>query len=268
MELFGLDPIQIRGALIQSCGARFEERAGLPTLCHIQGLKLQIRDIVDLFLTDEIFRGFSYPVPITHPCVVFDVGMNAGFTSLEFARHPQVQAVYGYEPFPRTFQMALENFRLNPELAHKIFPFCCGLAVKDETRTIMYSENLRAGMTTTGIPETHFSLGLTAKETIELKEITQSLKATMQKHENLSLILKMDCEGDEFELIPRLHESHLLERFDLIMIEFHRQDPDPLLEILATLGYQFTSAIRSEQILFQGKVSNMIYAAKDPALLN
>jgi FkbM family methyltransferase len=223
--------------------------------------------VADLYLADEIFRGEAYPIPFSEPTVVIDIGMNVGFAALEFARDSRVKRVYAYEPFRKTFQMAVENFSLNPEYQPKIVADCSGLSTKNEVRNVEYSETLRAGMTTNGIPKTAFSSGVLELETILLKEIYETLFPIVEAHPSERMILKMDCEGDEFELIPRLSETGILSRFDLIMIEFHRKSPDELFEILEGHGYDFTSATRSAQILFQGKQSNMIYAAKDSSYL-
>ncbi len=267
MELFGLNPIQIRGHLIQSCNASFEEKSNGASILHMPDLKLHIHDMADLFLADEIFACFSYPISVDEPSVVVDVGMNVGMAALDFARYPQVKRVYGFEPFPETFRMAQNNFSLNPELQKKIVSHCFGLSIVNESRAVDYSHTLRSGMTVRGIPPSCYKPGEVIREIIELKDICEVFIPIIQQSLGHRLILKMDCEGDEFELIPRLDSAYLLDSFDMMMIEFHHHEPSGLLEVLDRLGYQYSSAIKSEQILFQGKNQNMIYAARDPHFL-
>ncbi len=267
MQDYGLNPFHIRATLALYCGARFEEHPAHQTICQIQGVNLIISDSGDLHLVDEIFRGLSYPIPFSEPCIVFDIGMNSAVAALDFARHPQVQCVYGFEPFPQTFQMAVENLKLNPELSKKIVPQCFGLSTIDETREINYSKYLRMSMTSRGIPPLPFSKDDISTETIVLKDIVDVFSRLFLKHSSSRYVLKMDCEGDEFELLPKLASSRLLDRFDLVMIEYHRNSPEELKNILGEAGFHVTGATRSEQIGFQQKGGNMIYAAKDPEFL-
>jgi FkbM family methyltransferase len=266
MECFGLNPDSLRGGLILGCGAQFDHPT-FPTICRIQGLNLHIRDTADLYLTDEIFRGHSYSIRLPENSVVVDVGMNSGLAALDFARLSKVSAVYGFEPFPKTFEMAMRNFALNPLLSSKIHAVCGGLAVQDESRVVKYSSNLRAGMTTRGVPPTTFSLGEVSTETIQLFDIVACVSKIFTRHHNSSFILKMDCEGDEYDLIPRLHETGLLKEFQIVMMEYHHRSPDLLIDILDANDFSTTDAITSDQILSQGKNGNMIYAAKDASLL-
>lgn len=262
VDTFGIDTVKIRGDLIQGCGAVFEDRRDF-TLCHIQGLHLIIRDAGDLFLTAELFRGCSYPIPFNEPCIVFDVGMNVGMAALQFASSPYVERVYSFEPFPRTFELAVANCALNPTIMAKIHPHCFGLATANESRLVTYSEKLRGSMTTQGVPPCRFSPGIVTTEAIELRDIVDVFSPILAQSSQYRRILKMDCEGDEYTLIPRLEEQGLLKVFDFIMIEFHYQGAGPILDILERNDFFTTSATRSEQILFHGKEGNMIYASKN-----
>ena len=59
--------------------------------------------------------------------------MNIGAVSLYFASKEWVSKVYGFEPFPDTFQQALDNFELNDiHIKRKLYPMNVALSDKEE----------------------------------------------------------------------------------------------------------------------------------------
>lgn len=82
----------------------------------------------------EIFALSGYSVPQLYKFeefVVFDIGMNRGYASLNFANFDSCSTVYGFEINNETYNLALENLSLNPKLAYKIKTYDYGLSDKD-----------------------------------------------------------------------------------------------------------------------------------------
>jgi len=55
------------------------------------------------------------------------------------------------------------------------------------------------------------------------------------------IILKIDCEGSEYEILERLNDTGLLPRFDVIMIEWHIKGTAPLRKILHDNNFDILS---------------------------
>ncbi|HLY28259.1 MAG TPA: hypothetical protein VKQ72_18070, partial [Aggregatilineales bacterium] len=73
-------------------------------ILEIGGVKFLVEDIWDIGTIKEIFADHVYNFVIGEPLVVLDIGMNIGVASLFFAANPNVQTVYGYEPFQQTYR--------------------------------------------------------------------------------------------------------------------------------------------------------------------
>ena len=86
-------------------------------------IKLLWKYDIEKIITKEVFYKERYNWGGRNDrYVVFDIGMNVGIASLFFAQRNDVECVYGFEPFPVTYQRALENISLNVKLMKKIVP--------------------------------------------------------------------------------------------------------------------------------------------------
>ena len=65
--------------------------------------------------------------------------------------------------------------------------------------------------------------------------VVAELLATLPS--NVVRVIKLDCEGAEFSLLPHLSSHGLLREFSLIMMEFHRTDPNSLVTVLEQNGF-------------------------------
>lgn len=86
------------------------------------------------YTISEIYGRDGYSVPQLYQFnefVVFDIGMNRGYSALKFANYDSCKAVYGFEINEETYNFALENLDLNPNLAQKIKAHRYGLSDED-----------------------------------------------------------------------------------------------------------------------------------------
>ena len=51
------------------------------------------------------------------------------------------------------------------------------------------------------------------------------------------MIVKCDCEGAEFEIFERLSEEKIVGKIDIVLMEFHFEKPDRLINILTENGF-------------------------------
>ncbi len=52
-----------------------------------------------------------------------------------------------------------------------------------------------------------------------------------------NIFLKLDAEGAEFEILPLLDEKGLLKKVNVLIMEYHRESPLLLLDILSNNGF-------------------------------
>ena len=208
-NLAGLSTLRRRGARL--C---LDERG---VRASLNGIEVFISNEEDFQIFDEIFLSNAYGVELGGCLVAADIGMNVGFAALGFAASHEVVEVHGFEPFEAPFNRAIENFALNPVLKPKIIPHKFGLYDKDVSLTVGYDPAHTIG---TSIH------GGNAKEevTIELREAAPILGPIIKnaRERGLGFLLKLDCEGSEFPIFESLEKADLLEKIDVILMEWHK----------------------------------------------
>jgi FkbM family methyltransferase len=139
--------------------------------------------------------------------IVIDIGAYIGDTGVYFAK--KGATVYAFEPFPTSYSIAQRNLIINKVTSNvKLYR----VAISSHSGKIKLRFN--PDMFNVEGFGTFFSGS---------KEITVecwSLRDLLEKFElNNVEILKMDCEGCEFEIIP--HSTDILSRFNKIILEYH-----------------------------------------------
>ena len=132
---------------------------------------------------------------------VIDIGANIGDTAIYFALNG-AKRVYAFEPYPATYETAQKN-----TMPYKNI-ILYNMAVGEKTKLL--------------------NLGNTNSEAagadLSHKGNEKIAQTTLEKFCNINnfkhAILKIDCEGAEYEIILNSSSSTLL-RFDQIMIEYH-----------------------------------------------
>lgn len=215
-----------------------------------------LSEFLEIFFIEE----YSFYTNNSESIVVFDVGVNMAASTLYFANKHNVKQVYAFEPFIPTYKKALENIHLNPRLEHKIKLFNYGLGYDNKILEIPYEEKSSGCMSTTFDV---FNLNkdncknTDSVETVTIEDAYHAISEILNKKTNEKVILKIDTEGAEFEIIKSLDENRYLENFNLIMLEYHFNEPDELIERLTNNGF-----IVRKQVSDTNKKIGFLYAAK------
>ena len=182
------------------------------------------------YTIEEIFARDGYSLPQLDQFkefVVFDIGMNRGYASLKFANYDSCKAVYGFEIDNDTYNFAIENFNLNPELSHKIKPHRFGLS-NENTHVDLYTLPGYDGVTTTELEFTNVQAEwLREKENMKIKKgkVKEAGSVISDIIENnkikSNIVLKIDTEGSEVKIIDNLISKGVLDKVDLVMGEGH-----------------------------------------------
>lgn len=163
--------------------------------------------------------------------------MNIGITSLFFARQDNITKVYGFEPFLPTYEQAMNNFKMNLScIQAKIIPENIGIAEKRETKYFQYNADFSEGMSTVG----DGTVAEEGMEKVEIEDAVGTLMPVINRHKGENAILKIDCEGSEYEIIQSLEQGNMLRNFSVIMIEWHIPSRNYIIEeSLKKNGYRY-----------------------------
>ncbi len=218
-------------------------------LTTLEGVKIDIsnapRDAMGI--TKEIFLQKDYAVNFSNDAILIDIGFNRGIASLFFATYPNIKKIYSFEPFKPTFELAKRNMELNPKLSEKINAFNFGLGKEEKTMELTYLDRATGTMSTSH--DVCKGENNTTKETVVVRDAAKELRPVLQEHKNKHIIVKCDCEGAEFEIFERLDEENLIGNMDVILLEYHYNNPDGLVGLLTKNGFAVCTKVLSKKMV-------------------
>ena len=200
------------------------------------------------FYTIKEVIGFDgYSVPHLYQFddfVVFDIGMNRAYATLRFAEFDNCSAVYGFEIDTDTYNKAIYNIKLNPELSKKITPYNIGLSNENKTTELYYLEGAD-GLNTLESEFVNIQYELRDNKdkiqtkNVKVKKASEVLGEIIEK-ENISskIVLKIDTEGSEYNILDDLVESGLIDKIDLILGEGHNFNDRNIAKELEDIGFK------------------------------
>ncbi len=151
------------------------------------------------------FINFEYNKLNFKNRVVLDVGANSGATSIFFILNG-AKYVLAIEPMPKTYSILKRNVEVN-KLTEFIFSLNYGIGKPSEVNLNEdisgQGADIKSAITNTG-------------KIIEIK----SLKYIIEKYNIDKCVLKMDCEGCEYDALLSL-DNDTIKHFDEIMLEYH-----------------------------------------------
>lgn len=180
-----------------------------------------------LWTAEGVFCTDEYNFDMNEKYVMFDIGFNLGMTSLHKAQDKNCVKIYAFEPFVPTYKLAMRNMELNKKLAKKITAFNYGLGDKDETIDVNYNHDRPGAMSSV---KNVFS-ECDDVEQIHIKNASKILGPLFAKHKE-NIFLKIDCEGAEKQILPDLEKSGLIKKVDVIVMEWHFEEPTELVDLL------------------------------------
>jgi FkbM family methyltransferase len=215
------------------------------------GARLRIGRGVDHVPIIEIFLRQEYGT-VPDGAVIVDIGANVGTFSVYAGTSARNLTIYAYEPATEFFELLRHNLRLNGlESAVQ----CFNLAVGAETRLRQLALESHDFSFPTLLP----AAGERVLRTVEVQ--TTSLADLLDAHALSRVdLLKMDCEGAEYEILYRTPEPYL-DRIREIRMEYHRLaaercSGDALATFLQSRGYRVTMAA-------PGQANGTLWARKD-----
>lgn len=186
------------------------------TLITRTGVKIKIRtNSTDFMAFTHVWivgeyskKGFE----IDDNDLIIDVGAHIGLFSLLASQFCKKGKIFSFEPIKENFELLKENVRINGIRNISIF----NEAVSDiSSKITLYQNEDEAGHSK--FVKTFNSVQVNA---ISIKEFFDN-----KNIENCNL-LKLDCEGSEYEIIESLPTNYF-NKLDKIIIEYHLADTKP-----------------------------------------
>ena len=224
-------------------------------LASFNNLKIYIETPEEFFILKEVFVEKDYNLLSNESFVVFDIGMNIGISSLFFGLQKNVEKIYSFEPVVTTYQQAIYNVGLNKDFSSKIEAFNIGLGATTRVEKVLYNPQAKGNC---GIRlESSLVIDKNNSKEIEIniQDVNTILPELFAKHTNQKKVLKIDCEGAEYEILQKLSDSHLLTQVDVLLIEWHDKGSGILENILLENNFRVVSR-------YLTSISGMIYAFK------
>jgi len=224
-------------------------------LFEINGTKMYVETWEDLYIIKEIYLNKLYNLNIPFKHIFIDVGANVGYASLFYSRLLSVEKIIGFEPVKKTYEKALKNISLNPDLEGKIEFHNYGIAGKNIRLKFEYSEEFKGSVGIRGLSSSKKNnKSLKELVDVELKDIKEVIRQL--NNEKLPLVLKIDTEGAEYDIVRRLWEENLLGNIKVLIIEWHDKGDKELIKYLNNSDYYILS------LDFEISDIGMLYAFK------
>jgi len=209
--------------LVKVAGGSFVvNQAGDPEYC-IGNLRLVPQNRDDLYVLTEVFGKQLYELHDGREWFAVDVGMNVGYAALYFAGILGWETV-AYEPFSNTFDLAVQNIERNG-LSHRVHPRKAGVGGKDEKITVGFDADARSTNSVFGNLQ-HDRSGREVPIEIQLVDAASAIGEALEIAGDRPLLLKLDCEGSEYDIVDRLAETGLLDQVEAYIIEYHYIRPE------------------------------------------
>lgn len=180
------------------------------------GLRFRTRSAMDVWAVKETLLDRFYErcgFPLQDGWTVIDIGGGIGdFSILAAHRHPRSR-VFVFEPTPSSYALLQENLRANNLNNVQAFP--AAVWSNDGKVTI----NTGAGEPVQFTSQAAQAAGLSGDGCVIVPGYSLETVFAMTGIEKCDL-MKLDCEGAEYEILFRAPDS-VLERIERIVMEYH-----------------------------------------------
>jgi FkbM family methyltransferase len=193
-------------------------------------IKCRLNNGADIYHLAEIFVQRHYGSSFANK-IIIDVGMSNGDSSIFFARMGAFRVI-GVEPGSESFSLAMENIKIN-KLEDVITPLNVALASWSGQGELMISQlEPNGGRVLPRIASPSKTDTITEVKTLTFQDVLKEFGFSYVD------LLKMDCEGCEFDILSNLDNTSL-NQIGEIVAELHGPE-EKLAKKLSTSGFKIT----------------------------
>ena len=194
-------------------------------------IKCRCRNGADVAHLAEVFISRVYGHGLNKGTVI-DIGMSSGESAIYFASLG-AKLVIGLEPFTESYEMAIENIKLN-NMDAKILPLHMALSSKDGDADLNIARKF-PNVNSLALRPAISRVSFDSMENVRTIRLETLFARQMVSRVDL---LKLDCEGCEYDCISS-ESLEALKSVDEIIIEFHNGVGN-LLDVLKSAGFELT----------------------------
>jgi FkbM family methyltransferase len=211
-----------------------KKAAGSRTVRLRSGPAFRVRAAMDVWSIKETFldRFYERCGFVIHPgWTVIDVGAGLGDFTL-FAARVEDTRVLAFEPFPESFALLKENVALNQTDNVDVFSEAVGSAEGTLLLDLAGGEPLQIQSRNAPVTQPDSQIAVRARSLSE---------AVLQTGHGTCDLLKLDCEGAEYDILMK-SSPEVLSKIQRIVMEYHDgvtfQSHDDLIVFLHSRGYK------------------------------
>jgi len=243
-NLFLLKGIDLLYSLIDNCNATIWIDSNCKVNMKIKDIELFVNSWEELKIISEVFDEGIYNVQLSDEFIFIDIGMNVAITSLFTALNENVKKIYAYEPFKETFDLGIDNLNKNKKYSFKVEPHNYGLDIKTEELILNYLPDFKGSVGINGVPQRVLSKeneNSIIKTKIIIKNVMEVINEIISNNLDSKFVIKIDCEGSEYNIIKMLNTNNILNAFSIIMLEWHEKGPEEIVNILKGNKFNYFS---------------------------
>jgi FkbM family methyltransferase len=222
---------------------------------YLADVKIYVESVEEIFIISEVFVEADYNFLSKSKTIVIDIGANIGISSLFFSKMDFVEKIYSFEPVPETFEQAKLNFSMNKSLSKivEINNFGLGGFTRDET--FIFNKNIKGNTGVRGLLSPSYSSNSnnSIEVKVQIKNVSEVISEIIARNSNMNIVVKMDCEGAEYEIFDNLIASGLINSISMFMIEWHDKGATTIENHLKSANFNYFSRNLDP-------ISGMIYA--------
>lgn len=219
-------------------------------------LKIFVESAEEFFILSEVFVENDYNFSANSKSIIIDIGANIGISSLFFSNLKWVDKIYSFEPVKATFEQASYNFSINDSICKVVSFKNIGLGGYTRKEFFVFNKLVKGNTGIRGeLSPSYNNIQDSVKVEVQINDASEEILKILKDNTNKKIVVKMDCEGAEYEIFENLHKSGIISSIDVFMLEWHDKGAQMIEEILKNAGFEFFSKTLSP-------ISGLIYAYK------